>query len=169
MARSSRAADRRRPRALHATNREPCALLGSGMRRRASPRRRGRNDLRAFLVSSVCRAPRASTENARHGSRAARAERPMDQRLNPSWLMFSRSREKTRRRSEKGGVALADCERFSGCGRTAHEGPSRSRLPRALPHSRRRGDASTQRNPAHHLKLVLSIMDRAGTTVGAPR
>jgi hypothetical protein len=28
----------------------------------------------------------------------------------------------------------------------AHEGPSRSRLPRVVPHSRRRGNASTPRN-----------------------
>ena len=41
-----------RCRALHATKRRPCALLGSGMRRRARPRRRGRNDLHGFLVSS---------------------------------------------------------------------------------------------------------------------
>jgi hypothetical protein len=47
-------------------------------------------------------------------------------------------------------VALADCDaifRVRG-GQQAHEGPSRSRLPLAAPHSRRRGDTSTQRNPA---------------------
>ena len=35
-------------------------------------------------------------------------------------------------------VALADCEAIF----RAREGSSRSRLPRAVPHSRRRGDAS---------------------------
>jgi hypothetical protein len=41
-------------------------------------------------------------------------------------------------------VALADCEAIFRAreDNQAHEGPSRSRLPRAVPHSRRRGDAS---------------------------
>ena len=153
MGRSSRAADRRRPRALHATNSEPCALLGSGMRRRTSPRRRGRNDLRAFLVSSACRAP----EPRRKAHGKARGLPGRNARwisaLNPSWLMFSRSREKTRRRSEKAWASPWQiASDFPGAGgQQAHEGPSRSRLPRALPHSRRRGDASTQRNPARGL------------------
>ena len=34
-----------------------CALLGSGMRRRASPQGRGRNNFRAFLVGRTSRRP----------------------------------------------------------------------------------------------------------------
>ena len=41
-------------------------------------------------------------------------------------------------------VALADCEAIFRA--QVHEGPSRSRLPRAMPHSRRRGNASAPRN-----------------------
>ena len=56
-------------------------------------------------------------------------------------------------------VALADCEAIFRA--QVHEGPSRSRLPRVVPHSRGRGAAATQGN-AHRidLKLVLSIIDR---------
>jgi hypothetical protein len=41
----------------------------------------------------------------------------------------------------------------------AHEGPSGSRLPRAVPRSRSRGVAAPQGN-AHRRALVLSIFDR---------
>src|SRR5262249_54550727 len=39
-------------RALYVTNRRPCALLGSGMRRRASPRRRDDNTFTPFLLGA---------------------------------------------------------------------------------------------------------------------
>jgi hypothetical protein len=50
--------------------------------------------------------------------------------------MFSRSREKTRRRRGRRARVGLRCDFPGAGGQQAHEGPSRSRLPRAVSHSR---------------------------------
>jgi hypothetical protein len=61
-------------------------------------------------------------------------------------------------------VALADCEAiFRAQDEQTHQGPSRSRLPRVVPHSRGRGAAATQGNAhAGTLEAGASIIDRQG-------
>ena len=92
---------------------------------------------------------------------------------NPSWPMFSRSRAKTRRRSGKACASpWHDCEAIF----PVREDNKRmkdqaARVCRALCRTRVVAEMHQRRGTrlADHLKLVLSIMDRAGTTGGAPR
>ena len=86
--------------------------------------------------------------------------------LNPSWPMFSRSREKTRSAVREGvRVALADCEAIF----RVREDNKRmkdqaARVCRALCRTRVVAEMHQRRGTrlADHLKLVLSIMDAGG-------
>ena len=121
-----------------------------------------------FLLA-VCRTdpaqgPRASTENARQGSQAARAERPMDQRIE-SFLtdVLALAGEDPDAVREGVRVALADCEAIF----RAREDNKRmkdqaARACRMLCRARVVAETHQRRGTpiAEHLKLVLSIIDR---------
>jgi hypothetical protein len=117
--------------------------------------------------------PRASTENAGRGSQAVRAERPMDQRIELFLTaVLALAGEDPEAVREGVRVALADCEAIF----RAREDNKRlkdqaARVCRALCRTRVVAEMHQRRGTRleEHLKLVVSIMDRAGTTGGAPR
>jgi hypothetical protein len=171
------------PAALDARNETGACFIISGANdpTQSGEARASRHGLRRLIhggleaaTGSLFRSSFPSLDGtAWRGSQAARAERPMDQRIELFLTdILALAGEDPEAVREGVDVALADCKAIF----RVREDNKRmkdqaARVCRSLCRTRVVAEMHQRRGTrlADHLKLVLSIMDRAGTTGGAPR